>query len=84
MTNQYDQQLTPKICFTRTKIYFSIQHVKTEVSLSLEAPGEGEGEKQPVRKKLSTESTNVWYKKTQNNQNEITIVLILLSFSTTV
>lgn len=55
MTNQYDQQLTPKICFTRIKIYFSIQHVKTEVSLSLEAPGEGEGEKQPVRKKLSTE-----------------------------
>lgn len=51
MTNQYDQQLTPKICFTRTKINFSIQHVKTEVSLSLEAPGEGEGEKQPVRKK---------------------------------
>lgn len=51
MTNQYDQQLTPKICFTRTKIYFSIQHVKTEVSLSLEAPGEGEGEKQPVKKK---------------------------------
>lgn len=55
MTNQYDQQLTPKICFTRIKIYFSIQHVKTEVSLSLEAPGEGESEKQPVRKKLSTE-----------------------------
>lgn len=42
--------------------------MKTEVSLSLEAPGEGEGE----RKKLSTESTNVWYKKNpQNNQNEI-------------
>lgn len=83
MTNQYDQQLSPKICFTRTKIYFSIQRVKTEVSLSLEAPGEGE--KQPERKKLPTESTNVWYKKNpQNNQNEIAIVLILLSFSTTV
>lgn len=39
--------------------------------LPLEAPGEAEGEKQPERKKLSTESTNVWHKKTttQNNQN---------------
>lgn len=37
--------------------------MKTEVSLPLEAPGQGEGEKQPQRNKLSTESTNVWHKK---------------------